>query len=90
VRDESRDAPRVLIELMAKRFAQQLLLGADANAVANWKEHDSRKPAPPARKYEAGREDQTEHSKVNGIAYNAVRALRDEFVSFDDARGVGP
>jgi len=35
LRDESRDAPRVLIELMAKRFAQQLLLGADANAVAN-------------------------------------------------------
>jgi hypothetical protein len=35
LRDESRDTPFVLMELTAKRFAQQLLLSADAKADAN-------------------------------------------------------
>lgn len=89
-RDESRDAPCVLIKLIAKRFAQQPLLSADANTVANQKEHDSSEPIPPARIREARRENQTKHSEINRIAHNPVRALSDELVSFGDGRRVSP
>src|SRR6266436_4953859 len=87
---EGRDTAGVVIEPLAERFAQKLLFSADANAVANKKNKNGTAQRPPSAVSQSCNHHQAEHPQVDRIAHCAVRSLRNQFMSLNDAGLVGP